>query len=310
MNIFTTIWDTVISHPMINSLAFLYDLLWDNIGLSIIVFTILIRLLLIPLTIRQTRQTKKLSAMQPKIKALQAKYAGKDPETRRKLSQETMRVYKEAGVNPVGCLGPLIIQIPIWIGLYRAILLAVPVTPAGFVDLSRALYSWNPAISEVPYNALFLGIDLVQNTSQAGVIGVVLAVLVGVTLFLQQKVSAPASADPQQRTTSRMLLFMLPVVFAFLSWNFPAGLALYILSSNIIGVLIQYFVAGRPPITIMGRRIIGKPQEVPAGAAVEVIELDEPEEEENGTENEKAGVYRKNRRRSNRTGTKTTKGKS
>ena len=109
MAIFGILWNEIIMRPMVNSLALLYDLLWDNFGLSIIVFTILIRFVLIPMTIRQTKQMKAMSGLQPQIKALQEKYKGKSREERAGLSRETMSLYKENGVNPIGCLGPMVI---------------------------------------------------------------------------------------------------------------------------------------------------------------------------------------------------------
>ena len=167
MEIFGILWLEVIMRPMINSLALLYQLLFSNFGLSIIVFTVLIRLAMIPLTVRQTRQMKKMQGIQPKLKAIQDKYKGKKGDARRAMSSETMGLYKSAGVSPVGCLGPMIIQMPIWIGFYRAILRTMPSTPEGMANLSDLFYSWNPAIASVPFNSQFLGISLVDLVSAA-----------------------------------------------------------------------------------------------------------------------------------------------
>ena len=99
MEIFGILWQEIIMRPMINSLALLYQLLFSNFGFSIIVFTILIRLAMIPLTVRQTRQMKKMQIIQPKMKAIQDKYKGKSGDARRQMSSETMALYKEAGVK-------------------------------------------------------------------------------------------------------------------------------------------------------------------------------------------------------------------
>ncbi|SVD57669.1 uncharacterized protein METZ01_LOCUS410523, partial [marine metagenome] len=107
------IWNQIILGPMINSLIMLYAVLFSNFGISILVFTVLIRLVTLPLTLRQIRMTKKMSTVQPLIKDLQQKYAN----DKSRVSQETMRIYKEHGINPLGCLGPMFIQMPIWIGL-------------------------------------------------------------------------------------------------------------------------------------------------------------------------------------------------
>ena len=83
---------------------------------------------------------RRMQELQPRLKALQEKYKNKGPAEKRALSSETMKLYREGGVNPVGCLGPLIIQMPIWFGLYRAILRTMPPTPEGLANLSAAFY--------------------------------------------------------------------------------------------------------------------------------------------------------------------------
>ena len=125
MELFIEIWNSVIIAPMINTLIVLYSVSFSNFGVAIIIFTILIRGLMMPLTVKQSRQMKAMTALQPRIKDIQSKY--KDDKQRQ--SRETMSLYKEQGVNPIGCLGPMFIQFPIWIGLYQAILQTVPTTP-------------------------------------------------------------------------------------------------------------------------------------------------------------------------------------
>ena len=258
MEIFGILWQEVIMRPMINSLALLYQILFSNFGLSIIVFTILIRLAMIPLTVRQTRQMKKMQLIQPKLKAIQNKYKGKKGDDRRKMSSETMGLYKDAGVSPVGCLGPMIIQMPIWIGFYRAILRTMPSTPEGMANLSGLFYDWNPAISSVPFDSHFLGLSLVDLVSAAAMPwNYALPVVVGASMFLQQKMTMNPSTDPRQKQTNQMMLWMMPIMFGAFTWQFPAGLAVYILFSNAIGVVIQYFVGGKQPIELFGRSFLG-----------------------------------------------------
>ena len=254
MEIFGILWLELIMRPMINSLALLYQILFTNFGFSIIVFTILIRLAMIPLTVRQTRQMKKMQIIQPKMKVIQDKYKGKSGDARRQMSSETMALYKEAGVSPVGCLGPMIIQMPIWIGFYRAILQTMPSTPEGMANLSALFYTWNPAISSVPFNSQFIGLSLVDLVSAASLPwNYVLPVVVGASMFLQQKMTTNPTTDPRQRQTNQMMLWMMPIMFGAFTWQFPAGLAVYILFSNIVGVVIQYYVGGKQPIELFGR---------------------------------------------------------
>jgi YidC/Oxa1 family membrane protein insertase len=107
------IWDIVVLQWMVNLLIALSHFLFNNFGLTIIMFTIVIRFILLPLTLRQLRATKKMQDLQPQLTELQKKY-GKDKQ---KLAQEQMRLYKESGVNAAGCAIPMLIQFPIWIGL-------------------------------------------------------------------------------------------------------------------------------------------------------------------------------------------------
>ena len=114
MELLGIIWETVITKPMINSLVLLYSIFFNNFGISIIVFTCLIRLILFPLTLKQSRQMKAMSALAPKMKMIQAKY----PEDKAKQQQEIMKMYREKGMSPLGCLGPMIVQMPIFFGLF------------------------------------------------------------------------------------------------------------------------------------------------------------------------------------------------
>jgi YidC/Oxa1 family membrane protein insertase len=316
MEIFGILWLEVIMRPMINSLALLYQLLFSNFGLSIIVFTILIRLAMIPLTVRQTRQMKKMQSIQPKLKAIQDKYKGKKGDARRQMSSETMGLYKEAGVSPVGCLGPMIIQMPIWIGFYRAILRTMPSTPEGTANLSELFYSWNPAIASVPFNSQFLGISLIDAVSVASLPwNYALPVLVGASMFLQQKMTTNPTTDARQKQTNQMMLWMLPIMFGAFTWQFPAGLAVYILFSNIIGVLIQYYVGGKQPIELFGRSFLGtdasraeRATQLAAEAAGPAKSDPDPEElDEDDTSTEVLGKNsrRSNRNRARRTGRRT-----
>ncbi|MDP7232192.1 MAG: YidC/Oxa1 family membrane protein insertase [Dehalococcoidia bacterium] len=241
--------------PMINSLALLYQLLFQNFGISIIVFTIVIRILMIPLTIRQYHQMKKMQLIQPRMKALQEKYKDKSREAKQKMSKETMALYKEIGVNPIGCLGPMFIQMPIWIGLYRAIIRTIPGTPEGLANLSTLLYGWNPSVSSVPLNSMFFGINLADFVSAAPLpMNFFMPILVGVSMWVMQKMTTVPSTDPRQRQTNQMMLWMMPIMFGVFTFQFPSGLAIYILFSNIVGIVIQYFISGKESLSNLNWR--------------------------------------------------------
>lgn len=262
MEILGIIWNEGIMRPMINSLAVLYLLLFSNFGLAIISFTVVVRVLMIPLTIRQSRQMRRLQGLSPRMKAIQDKYRGKkDPESRRAQSSETMSLYREVGVNPIGCLGPMVLQIPIWIGFYRAILRTMPTTPEGTANLSESFYSWNPAATLVPFDRLFLGIDLADTVSSVYFpLNFALPVLVGASMFITTKMTGTMGADERQRQQQRIMMWMMPIMIGVFTYQFPAGLGIYILLSNIVGVVIQYFVGGRQPIELFGRMYLGTPE--------------------------------------------------
>ena len=312
MEIFGILWLEVIMRPMINSLALLYQLLFSNFGLSIIVFTVLIRLAMIPLTVRQTRQMKKMQVIQPKLKAIQDKYKGKKGDARRAMSSETMALYKTAGVSPVGCLGPMIIQMPIWIGFYRAILRTMPSTPEGLANLSGLFYGWNPAVSSVPFDSQFIGISLVDLVSAAALPwNYALPVLVGGSMFIQQKMTMNPTSDPRQKSTNQMMLWMMPIMFGAFTWQFPAGLAVYILFSNIIGVIIQYYVGGKQPVELFGRSFLGTEESRAERAAQIAAEANPPKGEasspkESDDDEQSTEVHRENSRRSDRNSTRRT----
>ena len=299
MELIGDIWNAVIIGPMINSLVLLYAFLFSQFGLSVIAFTVLVRALMIPLSVKQSRQLRSMSSLQPKLKEIQERYA----KDRQRISQETMKLYKQEGVNPLGCLGPMFIQFPIWIGLYRALLQTLPSTPESLVGLSSHLYQWLPFVHQaIPLDSSFLWLDLATPDSTP-----VLPVLVGGSMFLMQKMTTMPAADPRQASTNRMMLWMMPLMFGFFTLQFPSGLALYWVVSNIIGVVIQGFITGWEPIRTLAS--FGRAQEpTPAPALVsqekEAVEdapdRDDRQDSRRGNRARPKGARRRARRSRNR----------
>ena len=232
---FIEVWHLIIGNPILNVLIALSHILGGSFGLAIIALTVIVRLVSWPLTRRQLQSTKALQDMQPKIQELQKKY-GKNQQ---KLQQEMMKLYKEAGVNPLGCLWPMLIQLPVWIALYQAIMRALATTPEHLLDLAHRLYSWEIVTQAIPLSSRFLWLDLGQPDPYW-----ILAIVVGGTMWAQQKMTTAPSVDPRQQSTARMMTLMMPFMFGFLTLMFPSGLALYWAVSNIIGIITQYFVTG------------------------------------------------------------------
>jgi YidC/Oxa1 family membrane protein insertase len=229
------VWYLIIANPVLNVLVALTNLLGGSFGLSIIALTVIVRLISWPLTKRQLNSTKAMQEMQPKIQELQKKY-GKNQQ---KLQQEMMKLYKEAGINPLGCLWPMLIQLPIWIALYQAIMSALATTPESLLGLGQRLYSWSIVNQAIPLSSSFLWLDLGQPDPY-----LILAIIVGGTMWVQQKMTTAPAVDPRQQSTNRMMTLLMPLMFGFLTLMFPSGLALYWAVSNIIGIVTQYFVTG------------------------------------------------------------------
>ena len=304
LSVVIDIWNQLIIQPMINGLVMLYAYLFLNFGIAIIAFTLLVRLALVPLTVKQSRQIKAMGALQPKMKEIQERYKG----DRQRASQETMKLYREQGVNPLGCLGPMFIQFPIWIGLYQAILQTVPSNPESLVGLSRHLYDWLPQVhSVIPIDSNFLWMDLALPDPTP----FVMPVLVGVSMWVMQKMTTMPTADERQASTNRMMLWMMPAMFGFFTLNFPSGLALYWVVSNVVGVAIQGFVTGWDPIVNLFKFRRGESEDA-AAASVEASASSAPALLPAVEESTDAGDRNisQNGRRSNRNRSKGTRRRS
>ncbi len=286
------VWDLFILQPVINILIALTHYLFNNFGLAIIVLTIVIRVCMYPLTTKQLHASKAMQELQPKLMELQKKYA----KDKQKLAKEQMMLYKQSGVSPAGCMVPMLIQMPIWIALYQSIMMALAVAPEGLLNLSGYLYSWPMVYSMLPLESMFLWLNLAEPNA-------LLAILVGGTMWLQQKMVMPTTADPKQQAQSRMMLWMMPLMFGFLCLSFPSGLALYWVASNVISIVMQYFVAGWGGLApLMARRgvttdrkykkRIARVEEVPSEAAVSADIVESSSTQEEGLDYERAGDKR------------------
>jgi len=229
------IWNLIAVQPMTNVLIVLSDYLFNNFGLAIIALTIVVNVAMYPLTMKQVRATKAMQAIQPKLAELKKKY-GKDKE---RMGREQAKLYKESGMSPAGCVVPMLVQMPIWIALFYSIRGLLPLAPEGLLKLSQLLYSWDIVYSMVPLSDKFLWLNLAVPDSI-----LVLPILVGGTMWVQQKMTMTPTADPKQQAQSRMMLWLMPLLFAFITLQFPSGLALFWVTSSVIRIVIQYFVTG------------------------------------------------------------------
>ncbi len=227
------VWELIIQQPLTNVLIVVAHAFGDNFGVAIILLTLLVNCAMLPLTLSQIRSSKRMQDLQPKLAEIQKKY-GKDKQ---KLAQEQMKIYKESGIKPAGCLLPMIIQMPVWFALYQSIMLALAATPEGLLNLAKLLYPWQVVYSALPLNPYFLGMNLASPNF-------ILAILVGAAMWVQQKMSATPTDDPRSAASSQMMTWMMPLLFAFLALSFPSGLALYWVASSIFRIVLQYRVTG------------------------------------------------------------------
>jgi YidC/Oxa1 family membrane protein insertase len=228
---------------MLNALLGLYTVLGGQFWLAIIFFTVIVRVIMTPLMLPQQRSAKKMQELQPELQALQKKYA----KDREKLAQEQMKLYREAGVNPMGGCLPLVIQFPIWIGLYQSIIQALGHQPLQLLNLSQNIYPFMESISaQIPLNRYFLGMDLSLTPQQLGGLTYALPVLVAFTSWLQTKMTTVSSGggEGQAASMNQSMTLMMPLMMGFFSLSFSTGLSFYFIVSNIIGLITQGFISG------------------------------------------------------------------
>jgi YidC/Oxa1 family membrane protein insertase len=237
-------WDFFIS-IFVNVLIWIYDVVGNNFGLAIILFTILIRIVTWPLNAQQMKGAAAMQELQndKDWQAIQKKYA----KDREKLAQEQMRVYREKGINPFGSCLPTLIQFPIIIALYQSITRALTSTPLDLLKLSRSLSL--PNVSElIPLNSKFLWMDLGRPESVAifGFALPTLALVVAITTYIQAKLTMPASATPgdQSAAMSNMMSIYMPLLLGYFAITFASGLSVYFITSNVLGI-VQYAMQGK-----------------------------------------------------------------
>ncbi|NLE43856.1 MAG: YidC/Oxa1 family membrane protein insertase [Chloroflexi bacterium] len=244
-----------IAYPLANLMLLLYYLLGHSTVVAITVLTILINLALLPLTMGQQKSARRMQDLQPEMEKLQKKYA-KDKE---RLAQEQMKLYKEKGVNPMGGCLPLLVQMPIWFGLYRAIVYIIPTTPLDVFQFSGHIYKWLPGIEGLlPLQSNFLGMDLGQPPGMPQWWSYALPVLVFVTSWLQQKLLTPptpsAGEQSQAAMMSQQMQIMMPLMFMFFTLQWATGLSIYFIVSNLIRIGQYYLFPGTRSVAGSGQK--------------------------------------------------------
>ncbi len=199
-------WFSALAKPLLHSLKLLYRYV-HNYGLAIIVITVILKILFFPLTHKSYKSMKEMQKLQPMMQKLKDKFK----DDRDGLNRAVMELYKTHKVNPMGGCLPMIVQIPVFFGLYKALMFSIELRHAPF-------YFWLQDLSaKDPYY--------------------VTPIIMGATMFIQQKMT-PTNMDPVQ---AKMML-ALPVVFTFMFLSFPSGLVLYWLVNNILTIAQQAYI--------------------------------------------------------------------
>jgi len=197
-----------------------------NYGVAIVVLTMLVRLLMAPILAKQMKSMKRMGELQPQMKAIQAKHG----DDRQKQSEEMMKMYKETGFNPLAGCFPMLLQLPVFIGLYYAL--------QGAIELRQApFFAWITDLSAPETLLTIPGLDLPIR---------VLPLLMGGSMILQTSLTPNTTMDPAQ---ARMMKWMLPSVFTVMFYQFASGLVLYWLVSNVLGILQQWYTNRQRPKT-------------------------------------------------------------
>ncbi|MCY7779058.1 YidC family membrane integrase SpoIIIJ [Bacillus haynesii] len=207
-------WNTYIVYPLSQLITYVANLTNENFGLAIIIVTLLIRLLILPLMIKQTKSSKAMQALQPEMQKLREKYSSKDQKTQQKLQQETMALMQKHGVNPLAGCFPILIQMPILIGFYHAIMRTREIAEHSFL--------WFDLGERDPY--------------------FILPILAGVFTFIQQKLMMAGTA--QQNPQMAMMLWLMPIMIVVFAISFPAALSLYWVVGNLFMIAQTFFIKG------------------------------------------------------------------
>jgi YidC/Oxa1 family membrane protein insertase len=248
MSLISNFFNLVITYPFFNVLMLLYHLFGD-FGLSIIMLTIAITTALLPLTLRQLKSMKARLAVQPEVTKIRRRYA-QDLKTQYEATQE---LYKQHGVSTAASYLPLLIQLPIFTGLYFALNIVLNHTTLAY--LNSIIYPFLPQLSSIP------NIDLnwftMLNAAWHISLGMpdpthILPILAGIVTFIQMRMAQPhALADIKDATMqlTQLMQFILPLIMVlitiFIGWQLAAGLALYRITSLLLNMIQQYFVTGK-----------------------------------------------------------------
>jgi len=237
-----TIWSGFVG--FLESVLLTFDQWTGNGGLAIILFTVLARVVILPLTLKSLQSTRKMQELQPQVKEIQRKY-GKDPQ---KLQEETAKLYREYRVNPLGGCLPMALQLPIFFGVYRAVINLTQVSVADRVagtivnvlgQVGIANISNFAQIGQTQLTGGFLWIKDLGHPDPYYILGVLSLIF----QLIVQLMAMPRVQDAQQKAMSQSML-ILPLMFAYIGFTFPAGAVLYWVIGSVLSMIQQYVISG------------------------------------------------------------------
>ncbi len=232
-------WFYFITKPMFLALDYFYHLV-GNFGVSILLVTVLVKLLFFPLANKSYASMAKMKSVQPQLQALKERY----PDDKVKQQQEMMEIYKKEKINPIaGCL-PVALQIPVFFSLYKVLFVTIEMRHAPF-------YGWIKDLSAPDPTTIFNGFGLLHfDPTHVPVLGAYLAlgvwpIIMGITMWFQMKLN-PTPPDP----TQKMIFDWMPLIFTFMLAGFPAGLVIYWAWNNLLSVLQQSYIMRRNGVKV------------------------------------------------------------
>ncbi len=212
----------IIAKPLLHAMKFIYRYI-PNYGVAIIIITFIVKLIFWPLSNRSYKSMSQMKRLQPKMAEIRAKYK----DDKRMMNQELMNLYKIYKVNPLGGCLPMVLQIPVFFAFYKMLYQAI--------ELRHAPFFWWINDLSAPDRLLRFDVHIPLMAPPYGI--PVLTVIMGASMFLQQKMSPP----PGDPTQAKMMMFM-PIFFTFIFINFPSGLVLYWLVNNVLSMAQQYYI--------------------------------------------------------------------
>ncbi len=207
-------WLDFLAKPLVIALNYFYKYT-HNYGIAIIILTIVIKILFWPLSHKSYKSMEQMKKIQPLMQQLKEKYK----DDKQKLNEEMMRLYKTYKINPAGGCVPMLLQIPVFIALYEALLSAIELRHSPFI-----------------YHLPFTNIVWLADLSAKDPLYIT-PIFMGITMFIQQKMT-PTSGDP----TQAKLMLLMPIFLTFLFLNFPSGLVVYFITNNILSIIQQWWM--------------------------------------------------------------------